>query len=183
MTAVTGWQVSGVERSRWAGERAAARLGVTVAPTLAELPPDVTELSAITFFQVLEHMPAPDEALAAAHERLAAGGVLVIETWDADSRIARVTGSHWQQVNPPSVLYLTNRRGLTAMLERAGFDVRAIRATSKLVSVGLVLGLLADRYRALAPLFRRLQGGWVGRLALPYRLGDLVTVSAVRRSR
>lgn len=104
---------------------------------------------------------------------------MVIETWDAGSTVARVMGKAWQQMNPPTVLHLMGRPSLAALLGRAGFELVTVERTSKLVSVGLVLHILADKFPALlgwlGVLARR---PWLARLTLRYRLGDLVTAVA-----
>lgn len=56
---------------------------------------------AVTFFQSLEHLTRPEETLRQAHELLRPGDMVVIETWDLDSRVACLFGHHWQQVTPP----------------------------------------------------------------------------------
>lgn len=48
---------------------------------------------AITFFQSLEHLLDPWDHLAIAADVLDPGGVVVIETWDNTSRVARITVS------------------------------------------------------------------------------------------
>lgn len=176
-----GWEVVGVERSEWARTQAAERFGLQVHRRLEEvLDTRGAVATVVGFFQVLEHMRAPDEAVAMAHRCLAPGGHVIIETWNADSWVARALGSHWQQVSPPSVLYLTNRRGLQAMLQRAGFEGIEFRRTAKQVSVAAVLGLLRSRYRWLRRLVDPIIASRLGAIALPYRFGDLITVTARR---
>lgn len=65
-------------------------------------------------------------------------------------------------------------------MAQAGFALRAIVPTTKVVSVGWACSLLvetADR-RRLAPLLSRLADSRPGRLKPDYRFGDLVTVVA-----
>lgn len=173
-----GLEVTGVEVSRWAASRARARLDAPVHSDLSEVQ---GQADVVTFFQVLEHMPDPSRALAKAHAILRPGGLLVIETWDRSSLVARAMGAHWQQVTPPSVLFLFSRRSLQQRLERAGFGGVAQHSSGKRVSAGFVSGLLAEKYpRALGQAARLLQGSAVGQLGVTYRLGDLVTVTATR---
>ncbi|MCP3958808.1 MAG: class I SAM-dependent methyltransferase [bacterium] len=177
-----GWRVTGVEVSPWAAEQARERTGADVHASLdAVLEATDEPVDAVTFFQVLEHLPHPARTLARARDLLKPGGRVVIETWDRDSLVARLFGSHWQQVTPPSVIHLFARRDVDALLERAGFRPVSTRRTTKRVSVGFVAGLLAGKYPRAGGWFRalvtrsRLDG-----LAVPYRLGDLITVVAER---
>lgn len=115
-----GWQAVGVEISEWAGNRARER-GANVVHTLEEVPDAPND--AVAFFQSLEHLPDPVAALKRSAELLRPGGVLVCETWDARSRTARLTGSRWQQLSPPSVLWLFTEQAIRAAVEPWGLEL------------------------------------------------------------
>lgn len=178
-----GFQVSGVDLSPWA-ELAHTRFGLELFAMLAQAQQvHANRAAVVSFFQVLEHMPDPLLALRQARGCLRVGGLLVIETWDRSSLAARLFGRHWQQITPPSVAWLFDRKSITAALTRAGFETRAIRATAKVVSIGWACGLLADKLPGfLAPMLSRIASSRLGRVEMNYRLGDLVTVIAVARS-
>jgi len=177
-----GWSTIGVDVSEMARTATAARLGVPVYPSLSAIPDDGTLWSVVTYFQVLEHMPDPALALRNARERLAPGGVALIETWDAGSLVARAMRSHWQQVTPPSVVHLFDRPTLRRLLNRVGFDLAWIGATSKQVSVGQVAGLISGKYpQVMGTVGRRVAESRLGRVTVPYRLGDLISLVAVAR--
>lgn len=170
-----GWEVRGVDCSPWARE-AAARFGLQVAP---DWPADGARFDVVSLFQVLEHLPQPREALAAARERLTPDGTLILETWDRGSLIARLCGKRWQQVSPPSVIHLFSRESLRRAVEAAGFCDVQIRATGKCVSAEFVGGLLARKYpRLFGPLGRLLSHSALGRISAKYALGDLITLTA-----
>lgn len=176
----SGWHTVGVDVSPWVRETAGSR-GIRVERSLeAVSDEEASPADVVTFFQSLEHMPRPDMALRQARERLRPGGIVVLETWDTESRIARLMGRHWQQATPPSVLYLFGRRTLTRLLQATGFRVRVYRAASKYVSVGLVSGLLSHKYPALRWADRLLRRTGIASWGFRYSLGDLVTVVAVR---
>lgn len=174
------WQATGIDVSAWARERATAK-GHHAAATLAEAVaasdrrPDV-----VAFFQVLEHLHDPYEQMAVAIEALAPRGLLVIETWDAASRVARLLGHRWQQVSPPSVTHLFTLDGLRRHLTARGVEVVSAGPTSKRVTAALVAGVVAQHVPGQAERLRRLGRSRFGRLAVPYRLGDLVTLVARR---
>lgn len=172
-----GWRVRGVEVSRWARERATTRFGLPIARDLSEV--ESASRDVLTCYQVLEHMPDPAAALGEMWRCLRPGGLLVVETWDRGSWIARLMGRHWQQVTPPTVLHLFSREGLTRLLEANGFvDVRLHR-TSKRVSLGFVGNLLANKWPRLMGPFARLTSSRPLRAwSVAYGLGDLVCVTA-----
>jgi len=176
-----GFTVLGVELSSWAREVARERLGLPVHPTLAEAQREISgQAAVVSMFQVLEHLPDPLAALEQVHACMRPGGLLLIETWDRGSLVARMFGRYWQQITPPSVLWLLDRESLASMLERAGFRVTAVLRTSKRLSLGWGLGLLAEKLpRSLAAPFRFLERSRISSLGVSYRLGDLVTIVAV----
>lgn len=104
----------------------------------------------------------------------------MIETWDAASRIARLMGRRWQQLTPPSVTHLFTTDGLRRHLAARGLEVVAAGPTSKRVTGSLVAGVVAQHVPGQAERLRRLGRSRLGRVAVPYRLGDLVTIVARR---
>ena len=175
-----GWQVLGLDCSEWARRIAERRFGL---PVLASWPDEESDeprqFDTISMFQVLEHLVHPDQAIAAAASRLAPGGIVVVETWNRRSVVARLCGKRWQQMTPPSVVHLFSNDSLKLLVESKGFANIEIRSTSKRVSAEFIGNLLRAKYpRLLAPL------GWatsktpIGRFSFPYSLGDLVTLTA-----
>jgi SAM-dependent methyltransferase len=176
--AAADWHTSGVEVSPAARAAAAAR-GHRVTAALDE---QDGPFQAITFFQVLEHLPDPAGALRAAAGLLTEDGVVVIETWDRTSSTARLFGRAWQQINPPTVLHLFSQAGLRRLLQRTGFASTTIERTTKLVSVGLAAGVVVHRLGPLeGPATRLLQRPSVAGRAVRYPLDDLVTATARRQ--
>lgn len=170
-----GWSPHGAELN-FAARAAVEREGIPVASTIAGLGLAPGSVSAVTFFQVLEHLPDPVAALSDAAALLAPGGRVLIETWDRRSLVARAMRSKWQQATPPSVLWLFDEDDVRRMCDRAGLALDRWQHSTKWVSVGLVAGQLGNRGSRLA----RRVGSRLQRLALPYPLGDLVTAHAHR---
>ncbi len=166
-----------MEVSPAVADRARAK-GFRVESTMEALADLAGTVDAVCFFQVLEHLPEPDAALAAAARLLRPGGVVLCETWDGASRIARLFGARWQQLSPPSVLWVFDRGSATALFGRAGVPLDTWQPTSKLVSPGLVMGQLGPRLpRPLAPAAAA-AARLFGKVRVRYALGDLVSVEA-----
>jgi SAM-dependent methyltransferase len=77
----------------------------------------------VTFYECLEHLPDPAGALRVARERLAGGGLLVVEVPHWDSLWRRVFGRAWLPLLVPQHLVHFDMPGLRAMVEGAGFVV------------------------------------------------------------
>jgi len=175
-----GWSPIGVDISESARAAVAARLGVPVYQSLGEIPNDGIEWSVVTCFQVLEHMADPAAALREARDRMATGGALLIETWDAGSVAAKALRSQWHQLAPPSVVHLFDRPTIRQMLHRTGFEIIWLGSTGKRVSVRQATRLLAGRHpRLFGSVDRRLSGWKIAAAPVWYWLGDLISVVAV----
>ncbi len=71
----------------------------------------------VAMWHVLEHLPNPAEALAAAAERLEPGGILAIGVPNPRSLQFRLLGSRWAHLDAPRHLCLVP---IAALIERAG---------------------------------------------------------------
>ena len=175
-----GWRVAGVDVSDHMRSRARRDLGLDVFADFAEAASaGAGPFDVVTFYQVLEHMADPLAALREARALLKPGGLLVIETWDRGSLLARVSGSNWQQLSPPSVVFVFDRPSLEALVQRAGFGPPRIRATSKRVRVNFAIRLLSDKMPVLmSPVARLASRTGLGNSSFRHRLGDLITAVA-----
>jgi SAM-dependent methyltransferase len=178
-----GWDVEGVEISDVAAQFAREHFGLTVYPDFEKVIAANGDgaFDVITFFQVLSQLPDSAAALESAHALLRPGGMVMIESSNRGSPIARRLGPRWHLIAPPSVISLFDPETLDALLRRQGFEPIARFPTRKAVSVGLVTNVLEQRYgRVFAPV--RSVGsrpGLRGR-AIRYPFADLMTVVAMR---
>lgn len=171
-----GWQAVAVEPSDWAADRCRRR-GLRVEAELSGLADLAGTVDAVTFCQSLEHMPDPGAALRAAQHLLRPGGVVLIETWDADSRTAQLAGHGWQQLSPPSVLWLFTPGSLARLAEQAGLRTRSWRRSPKDVSLATIVGQsVADGL----PRAERVIRPVLSAVPVPYVFDDLVTAVAVK---
>jgi 2-polyprenyl-3-methyl-5-hydroxy-6-metoxy-1,4-benzoquinol methylase len=158
-----GWSVAGTDVAPSMRSSARELHRIELAAAVGELDVSPAGVDVAVAKQVLEHIVDPLTLLGDLRLRMRPGGLLSIETWDRGARVARLFGTRWQQVNPPSVLWLWDAEQLRRVVERAGFDVVRCRPALKLVSVATVAGQLG-------------RVGGFGRMPLPYRLGDLVVL-------
>ena len=175
-----GYEVTGVDVSRWVREQAYDQLGSKIEPRISALEPESFDVTCC--FQVLEHIPRCDQTLEEIHQRLLPGGPLVMETWDRTSIVARLFGKRWQQITPPSVVHLFSRVGIGRLLELQGFEPLHYLRTMKWTSVRFITGLLNWKRRGSTEVRRSLvASSSIGAIPLPYFFGDLVTVIARKR--
>ena len=108
----------------------------------------IGKVDVITLFDVIEHLPHPDETLALCDRYLRPGGIIVITTGDFASPFARLAGARWRLMTPPQHLwYLTpdSLRGLAAglglVLERCDHPAKVVPLSLILFQVRRMLGL------------------------------------------
>jgi 2-polyprenyl-3-methyl-5-hydroxy-6-metoxy-1,4-benzoquinol methylase len=127
----------GVDVSRRAIEAARARGVDAFCGSLDELPRDVGAFRVITAIDLIEHVPHPGALLRAMGQRLDRDGVLYLETPNIRSVVYTIgnvfgrapgrwaRGLHDRLFPAEHIQYFT-RAGLAALLQRAGFAIRAI---------------------------------------------------------
>lgn len=75
----------------------------------------------VTMFDVIEHLEDPRAAVRRSQELLRPGGLLVVETGDAKSLLARLCGRHWYFYDPPQHITFFSLESLSRMVAEAGF--------------------------------------------------------------
>ena len=92
---------------------------------LEEVPLQASTFDCITAFDVLEHLAHPGMCLRRLAIALRPGGVLIAETGDAGSRIARLLGPAWYYLTYLEHFQAFSHESLEAVLTRSG--LRAVR--------------------------------------------------------
>ena len=118
-----GWNALGLEISPYAA-RIGQEAGLNIQNgTLEEVELPVESLTAITGFDVFEHLLDPHAFLEKAKSLLTYGGLLCINTPTADSLWARFWGKKWQAILPPEHTMLYNSKNIVRILEAHGFEI------------------------------------------------------------
>ena len=119
---IQGWEVSGIEYSAAASERAQGRLrnGMVWPGEMVpgRLPAEHFDLCVIS--DVIEHVRSPLALLAELHRVLKPEGVLFIATPSTDSWSARLMRQRWMEFKPEHLTYF-DRQTLQTALFRTGF--------------------------------------------------------------
>lgn len=153
------WDATGIEISRAAVDKSRELFNVkNYVGSVYEPPAEAAgPWDAISFFDVVEHVPDPKSALKSIRELLAPRGRLFLTTPDAGSVVARAMGPRWHYLDPVQHIVLFGRKNLTRLLEDVGFRVIGIRTFGHHYRVGYVLDRLTYLHhgvvgRALQPL-------------------------------
>ncbi|MDH3495031.1 MAG: class I SAM-dependent methyltransferase [Acidobacteriota bacterium] len=163
-----GWEGIGLEPN--GGMIAAARdlYGLELIEGTLESFETDQRFDLVSAIQVAGHFYDPRMAFENAFEILKTDGVLLIETWNRESLLARLFGENWHEYSPPSVVQWWSPESLCRFLAQLGFDRIAGGRTVKKISGMHLRSLLDYKFGK-----RRLAGLIPERFAIPYPSEDL----------
>ena len=141
-----GWAVQGIEPIKVAAKWGEHHFSVPIkSSTLTEAPWPDNYFEAVTSFEVIEHIVDPRRELEEMVRVLKPSGYLVVETPNADSWLAVLSGRRWRQWIPGHVSLFTPKT-LTQICESLGLHIVKIkRGKAKAASLGLLAVTIRDR--------------------------------------
>ncbi len=177
------WQGYGLDISKYASKIAQENLGTKIETCqLPEAPWQSGFFDLITMWDMLDHLSNPVENLFKCHQLLKKEGVLVLNVGDTSSLFAKICGKKWYIMIPPTHLYFFNKLTITAMLNKAGFEVLKIERPGK--SVPLKLCFFRLSYIFDSPLInafsKYILRSRLGNTKIYYNFHDVMTVYAKR---
>lgn len=176
-----GFDVYGIDVSDYATRIAKRRFGkkIKASPVEKARYPE-NFFDAVTLFDVVEHVQDPRRILTKLHRFLQPDGILVINTGDAGSQLARFQGKDWHFFIPPQHFYNFSRDTLTALLTQSGYQVVRVEKKGKWVSLRYLLHLAKQiQNDFLAKIGLALvKNNRLGRIPLYLNLFDNITVYA-----
>jgi SAM-dependent methyltransferase len=95
-------------------------------------------VDAVVLLDVIEHLPDPHAALAAATARLNPGGVVMITTGDFGSFTAKLMGAKWRLMTPPQHLWFFTRDAMDGLAKKLGMTLEHFDHPWKTVPVSLI---------------------------------------------
>lgn len=174
----------GIDLSEPAVARARARGLPVTCSTVSDHRPAVP-YDTITAFDVIEHVLDPFAFLQSIWQLLLPGGNVVLTTPNLSSLSRLVMGRRWYFYIPEEHLFYFRRASLCRLLERAGFEVVNVYATSKHVSCDYALQQLEEYNPLIHKMLSRLVPALppsVRNAPFPLRLGELLAIACKSRA-
>jgi len=172
-----GFEVQGIEPSRWMGEYARAQYRLDVRQGFLE--PGMfldASFDVITLWDVIEHVPSPRDVLAVVHGLLKPGGYLWVSYPDIGSVAAKLLGWRWPFWLSVHLHYF-RRHSMRSQLERSGFAVAYMEPYGQQLPFGYVLQRAAAVVPAVKPLQRMASFLHLGALPFRYNMGQTLVVA------
>lgn len=170
-----GWRGEGIEPNREMARFGRETLGLAISETTCEEFRSSVHYDLMTMIQVVAHLVDIRKAFGVCADVLAPDGLLLIETWDRQSRTARIFGKDWHEYSPPSVLRWFSPEDLERLLAQFGFTKIAEGRPPKRISGAHAKALLHDRLQSqpLAFMLRVITRMVPDRIEIPYPAEDL----------
>jgi 2-polyprenyl-3-methyl-5-hydroxy-6-metoxy-1,4-benzoquinol methylase len=172
-----GFDVVGVEPSRWLTEFARRTYGIDVRQGILEgnmFPPQSFDV--ITLWDVIEHLPEPTETLKLVQSLLKPGGMLFVNYPDIHSVAARIMGKRWPFWLSVHLLYYTPET-MKAQLRRTGFEPLWFASGWPSLPVGYVARRAVPYFKPAAILPPVLDFLRLSKLPVTYNMGQTLVVS------
>jgi 2-polyprenyl-3-methyl-5-hydroxy-6-metoxy-1,4-benzoquinol methylase len=174
-----GWQVYGVEPSEHLYQHARESSnggGEIFCSTLQDAALPQRFFDAVTFWDVLEHVPDPNSFMQLCASLLKPGGHLFLNVPDIDSLPARVLRSRWPLLLPEHLNYFT-KRSLQLCASQAHLKLQRLGRRPASFSVNYILYRLAQHQIPATGLLHKLSNSRsFGKAIIPIPLGELYGV-------
>jgi 2-polyprenyl-3-methyl-5-hydroxy-6-metoxy-1,4-benzoquinol methylase len=178
-----GWECHGNEILAADAQAARERHGERIVTGLFEdYPLREGYFDVITLQDVFDHFRDPMPTLEKCHRMLRSGGLIVIKVHNISCLYAKLTGSNFYALIPPSHLFYYDRGTLTRALVQSGFQVVDAKFIAHVLKIKTVF-LRLSRGNPNSPfrrLYQALDGTALGEFKLRKNLHDIITVLAVK---
>ncbi|MDO8638508.1 MAG: methyltransferase domain-containing protein [Candidatus Daviesbacteria bacterium] len=125
-----GWDVLGIEPSKWATDVAKNKYTLPVLQgTIDSLKIPKKSFDVVVCLDVIEHVISPRKLLKSINKVLKPDGLLCLVTPDKDSLLSRVLGENWWHVRPDHIFYFSES-SINLLLQSEGFDKNAVKRYS-----------------------------------------------------
>lgn len=142
-----GWEVEGIEFSEFAAKNA-QKLGLKVhIGSLEEAPKPDKLYNLVVGWMVLEHLHEPVKALEKLHKWTTKDAWAVFSIPNAGSLEFKIFKDHWYATQLPTHLYHFTPQTISKVLEKAGWEVKAIYHQRIITNIFVSLGYKLENYK------------------------------------
>ncbi|MBE9030461.1 class I SAM-dependent methyltransferase [filamentous cyanobacterium LEGE 11480] len=141
----SGWQGVGIEPNESMATYGREKLGLDIRIGSFEQIEPESRFDLVNMVQVIPHFWDLQQALETAARVTKPGGYWLIETWNHNSRLAKLFGKNWHEYSPPSVLRWFSYRDLDLLAEHHGFQKIARGQPQKWISGAHIKSLVGHK--------------------------------------
>jgi len=145
----SGWDCRGIEPNATMAAFARHELKLNVNTGSIETFTSGENFDLISMIQVIGHVYDPDTALQSITRLLNPGGLVLVESWNMNSAIARILGKRWHEYSPPSVAHWYSDKTLSQLFNYHGFKLLSKGYPVKKISMEHAFSFLEGKTSSL----------------------------------
>lgn len=177
-----GWDRYGIEISK-TGEIAKQKMGNKIFLGFFEkYPAQQNYFDVITLQDVFDHFIDPNKNLKKCYEMLKPGGLLIIKVHNISCLYAKLTGSKFYAIIPPTHLFYFNKKSLKVLLSKNGFKFYKSKFISHILQLKVIFYRLSHNKtdNFFYKIFKILDNNTLGKVKIYKNLRDIITVFAIK---
>jgi SAM-dependent methyltransferase len=170
-----GWQCDGIEPNGFMADYGRNELKLKIFTSDLEEFKSDRKYDLICLIQVIGHFYDINKAIHNLLGLLNEGGLVLVESWNMNSSIARFLGKRWHEYSPPSVLHWFSDSTITQLFRKIDFQLVASGYPLKKINVKHAISLLNEHMPDFVfkkKLFKKIDFV-AGRFTIIYPLHDL----------
>ena len=140
-----GWEGYGIEPNDTMASYGRNELNLNISTGTLENYESPEKFDLINMIQVIGHFYDLDKAMLKVSGLLNKDGLVLVESWNMKSNIARLLGRHWHEYSPPSVIQWFSDETLTELFRYYGFELISKGYPPKKINVEHALSLVEGK--------------------------------------
>lgn len=139
------WKVNGIEPNNTMAAYGRENLNLDIQTGSFENFTTTNKFDLVTMIQVIGHFYDIDKALLRIKSLLKQDGLVLVESWNKDSLVAKMMGKNWHEYSPPSVVNWFSDETLAGLFSSYGFRLVAKGYPPKKISIKHAISLLKEK--------------------------------------
>ncbi len=137
-----GWKGTGLDPNETMAKYGRNELNLDIQTGSLENFNTENKFDLISMIQVIGHLYDIDKAMENIINLTNHNGLVLVESWDMNSLVARILGRRWHEYSPPSVINWFSNKSLTTLFNKHGFELIDTGFPAKRINLKHALSLL-----------------------------------------
>ncbi len=176
-----GFTAQGIEPSKWMVDYGRKTYGLDIKAGILEdfkFAPKSFDL--VTFWDVIEHVPSPQDSLKRVHGILKDSGYLIVNYPDYESWACKIMGKRWPFFLSVHLFYFSPKT-IKRLLDKAGFELVSLTPYWQTLQLGYVLKRASAYVKPLGLAEKLVTKMGLGELPLTYNLGQTLVIARKKK--
>jgi 2-polyprenyl-3-methyl-5-hydroxy-6-metoxy-1,4-benzoquinol methylase len=178
-----GWERHGIEISEKSSREARENTDNNIfTGSLSAYPLKRNYFDVISLQDVFDHFINPYESLIKCSDMLKPNGLLIIKVHDISCLYAKIAGTNFYAILPPSHTFYYNRKSLGYILDRVNFKIVDTKFIGHLLQIKTVLYRLSQsgENHLFYEMYKLFKDNLFGKIVVYKNFHDIITVFAIK---